>query len=398
MEERPGYVLTKKQARQFLLLKHGLIDGYKFSGEEGVSDYIRQVGCIQFDPIDVCGKNAELVLQSRVEEFSKEMLYKLLYIDRKLIDYFDKNMSIFRIDDWKYFSRHRAHYAKATRSREEVNKVADEIIKIVKEKDCVSSKDIDLRNKVDWSWSRTTLARAALETLYFRGVLILHHKKGTIKYYSYADEYIAPEILKEPDPNKTREQHLDWWIARRIGAVGMLWDKPSDALLGIDGLKAMERSNTFKRLFNNNKIMKVEIESIKEPFYCLIQDKHLLDMVLENRKFLKRTEFIAPLDNLLWDRRLISKIFDFDYKWEIYTPIHQRKFGYYVLPVLHGERFIGRIEVINHKKEKALIVKNLWFEEDIKDCSLYNEDIRGCLERFKAFNDCKSIDFETKIL
>lgn len=282
MEERPGYVLTKKQARQFLLLKHGLIDGYKFSGEEGVSDYIRQVGCIQFDPIDVCGKNAELVLQSRVEEFSKEMLYKLLYIDRKLIDYFDKNMSIFRIDDWKYFSRHRAHYAKATRSREEVNKVADEIIKIVKEKGCVSSKDIDLRNKVDWSWSRTTLARAALETLYFRGILILHHKKGTIKYYSYADGYIAPEILKEPDPNKTREQHLDWWIARRIGAVGMFWDKPSDALLGIDGLKAMERSNTFKRLFNNNKIMKVEIESIKEPFYCLIQDKHLLDMVLEN--------------------------------------------------------------------------------------------------------------------
>ncbi len=398
MENRQGYVLTNKQARQLLLLKHGLIGDYKFSGEKGVCDYVRQVGCIQFDPIDVCGKNAELVLQSRIEGFSKEMLFKLLYTDRKLMDYFDKNMSIFSIDDWKYFSRHRAHYARATRSREEVDKVADEIIRIVQEKGFASSKDIDLKSKVDWAWSPTTLSRAALETLYFRGALILHHKKGAIKYYSYAGEYIAPEILKAEDPNLTREQHLDWWIARRIGAVGMLWDKPSDALLGIDGLRASERSSTFKRLFDENKIIKVEVEGIKEPFYCISQDKYLLDMVLKNREFKKRTELMAPLDNLLWDRKLINKIFGFQYKWEIYTPINQRKFGYYVLPVLNGEEFIGRIEVVNNKKAKELIVKNLWLEEDAEECGYYIEDIYKCLEKFKRFNDCDSIIIECEEL
>ena len=91
--------LTKKQAREFILLKQGLMGKYKFIQEKGVCEYIKQVGCIQFDPIDVCGKNAELVLQSRVEGFSKEMLYKLLYKDRELVDYFDKNMSIFLVDD-----------------------------------------------------------------------------------------------------------------------------------------------------------------------------------------------------------------------------------------------------------------------------------------------------------
>ena len=76
--------LTKRQARQFLLLKHGLMDEFRFVGKQGIIDFVRQVGCIQYDPIDVCGKNAELVLQSRVKGFNKEMLEELLYQDRLL--------------------------------------------------------------------------------------------------------------------------------------------------------------------------------------------------------------------------------------------------------------------------------------------------------------------------
>jgi uncharacterized protein YcaQ len=75
---------TNRQARRFMLLKHGLIDNYKFIGKEGVLAFVHQAGCIQYDPIDVCGKNAELVLQSRLKGFIKQMLYSLLYEDRSL--------------------------------------------------------------------------------------------------------------------------------------------------------------------------------------------------------------------------------------------------------------------------------------------------------------------------
>ena len=182
--------LTNKQARQFILLKQGLIGKHKFIGEDGVIDYIKQAGCIQFDPIDICGKNAELVLQSRVEGFSKDMLYKLLYEDRKLIDYFDKNMSILNIDDWKYFNRRRNSFHMQGRSMDKVNAATSTIKSIIKEKGFASSKDINLKEKVDWSWNPTSLSRAALETMYFRGELILHHKKGTIKHYAFASEFI----------------------------------------------------------------------------------------------------------------------------------------------------------------------------------------------------------------
>ena len=76
--------LTNKQARQFILLKHGLLGAHKFIGKQGALEFVRQAGCIQFDPVDSCGKNAELTLQSRVKNFTKQTLSELLYTDRSL--------------------------------------------------------------------------------------------------------------------------------------------------------------------------------------------------------------------------------------------------------------------------------------------------------------------------
>ena len=100
-------MITKQQAARFILAKQGLTGSYRFIGKEGAYDYVRQAGCIQYDPVDVCGKNAELTLQSRVKGFKKSMLKELLYEDRKLVDYVDKELSIWPTEDWPYFSSYR---------------------------------------------------------------------------------------------------------------------------------------------------------------------------------------------------------------------------------------------------------------------------------------------------
>lgn len=99
--------LTRLQARRFMLLKHGLLGEYRFAGKQGTLDFVRQAGCIQFDPVDACGQNAQLTLQSRVKGFTKQTLFELLYKDRQLMDYPDKNISIIPIEDWPYFERYR---------------------------------------------------------------------------------------------------------------------------------------------------------------------------------------------------------------------------------------------------------------------------------------------------
>ncbi|MBR6499110.1 MAG: winged helix DNA-binding domain-containing protein, partial [Clostridia bacterium] len=100
--------MTRQQARQFILAKQGLIGAHRFTGKGGALAFVKQAGCIQFDPVDVCGKNAELTLQSRVRGFKKSMLSELLYKDRALVDYSDKELSIWPTEDWPYFSSYRA--------------------------------------------------------------------------------------------------------------------------------------------------------------------------------------------------------------------------------------------------------------------------------------------------
>ncbi len=384
----PVYTLTNEQTRNFILLKHGLIGDYKFHGKEGVCNFVRQAGCIQFDPIDICGKNAELVLQSRVPEFTKEMLYQLLYEDRRLVDYFDKNLAIFPVEDWKYFSRYRDYYRLCGRSREKVDEAAEKVKGIIKTRGYACSKDIGLKETVDWSWNSTTLARAVLETLYFRGDLVIHHKKGTIKYYALAEDYLDRAVLTAEDPNKTENEYIKWQVLRRIGSVGLLWNKPSDAWLGIGGLKAECRGNVFSSLLSEGRLIECGVEGIKENLYCLSEDRPLLETVLSTDSFVKRVEFIAPLDNMLWDRKFVKALFGFDYKWEIYTPAGQRKYGYYVLPVLYGNEFAGRIEITLERKAKQLVVNNFWQEKLFKRDRHFNKALKDHLAHFARFNQC----------
>lgn len=76
---------------------------------------------------------------------------------------------------------------------------------------------------------------------------------------------------------------------------------------------------------------------------------------------------LPPLDSLLWDRQLIKALFDFQYKWEIYTPVLKRKYGAYVLPILYDKNLIGRIESVADYKTQCLTIKNIWFEPHVKE-------------------------------
>lgn len=358
--------LTKEQARQFLLVKHGLLGGHRFSGKKGVLEFIHQVGCVQFDPVDVCGKNAELVLHSRVKGFSKQTLPELLYEARTLVDYFDKNLAIFPVEDWPYFERYREKSRSSEWSLEEIHRVTEEVKRIILEQGPVCSSDLDMPDKVRWYWSDTKVSRAALEHLYFAGELGIHHKKGSVKYYDLIENCISAEILFAPDPFPDDHEHRRWRVLRRIGAVGMLWNRASDAWLNIAGLIAAERKAIFSELEQRGDIAEISVEGISGPLYILQSDLELAEQCLEGRRLKKRCEFIAPLDNLLWDRKLVREIFDFEYKWEIYTPADQRKYGHYVLPILYGESFIGRIEAVADRKNARLDVKNIWYEPSVK--------------------------------
>ncbi len=393
--------LTNRQARQFILLKQGLLGDYKFHEKQGALAYVRQTGCIQFDPVDACGKNAELTLQSRVRNFQKKMLHDLLYKDRALFDYPDKNLSILPVEDWPYFKRFREISIRGGAKFADLAALEAEAKAYIREHGAVSSDDLPIGGNIHWHshihWSGnwegdTNAARAVLEHLYATGELVIHHKKGTRKHYDLADRHIPPSLLEAPDPLPDEHNHRKWRVRRRIGAVGMLWNRGSDAWLGIWGMKAPQREQVFRELLDENSILELRVEGIGEPLYCLAGDAPLIDAVMQNEQFRPRVEFIAPLDCMMWDRKLIRALFQFDYTWEIYTPPAKRQYGYYVLPVLYGDQFVGRIEAVSEPKEGVMRVKNIWYEAGIRQTKRLGHAIDMRIKRFAKFNECGAVD------
>lgn len=388
--------LTIRQARQFMLLKHGLLGEYKFIGKQGILDFVRQASCIQYDPIDVCGKNAELVLQSRVKGFAKEMLEELLYKDRSLVDYPDKNLAIIPVEDWPYFERYRRAARQHAEHYPEMQALTEQVRTHIQNHGAISSDDLKLgadfswRSAIHWSGGNNS-SRSVLEQMYSTGELIIHHKKGTRKFYDIAGKYIQANLLNTPEPLPTELEHQKWRVLRRIGAVGLLWNRASDAWLNIWGLKSGERNEVFRQLLIEANIAAVAVEQMKDLLYCCTEDLPLIEAVLKNPELKFRCELIAPLDNMIWDRKLINELFGFDYTWEIYTPVHKRKFGYYVLPLLYGENFIGRVEVIAERKARKLVVKNIWYEKGVKQTKKLRAALDDCFKKFAIFNGCETI-------
>ena len=394
--------ITIEEARRFILGKQGLLGSHRFVGKGGALQYIQQAGCIQYDPVDVCGKNAELTLQSRVKGFTRSMLADLLYVDRLLVDYSDKELSIWSREDWPYFSGYRAMSKVHGAGFEGIPELEARAIAFIREHGPVSSDTLPIEGKIYWHssmhWSghwqnQSNAARSVLEQLYTDGVLLIHHKSGSRKYYDLAERYFSPELLNAENPCPDDMALLRWRIKRRVGAVGMLWNRRSDAWLGIN-MSTEQRNVAINALEADGIIVKAEVESIRSPLFFLTEDIPLMEAVRQGVLDTKpRLEFLAPLDPMLWDRKLVEALWDYHYKWEIYTPVNQRKYGYYVLPILYGDKFVGRIEAAADRKAATLVVRNIWYEDGVKQTKKLARAIEGACRRLAKFNDCVQVKF-----
>lgn len=389
--------ITREQARRFILLRQGLLGKHRFTGKSGAFQFVRQAGCIQYDPVDVCGRNAELTLLSRVKGFTKQILDDLLYRDRLLVDYSDKELSIWPSEDWPYFSGYRERSKALGRSFAGIPELEERAIGYIRENGPVSSDTLPIEGTVFWHssmhWSghwdkESPAARSVLEQLYTDGILLIHHKTGSRKYYDLAGRYLAPELLATPNPCPDESSWICWRVRRRIGAVGLLWNRRSDAWLGIE-MTAEQREAAFSRLEADGAVTAVRVEGLRFPLYMLSTDLPMMEAVISGQADVKaRLEFLAPLDPMLWDRKLIEALWNYRYSWEIYTPVSKRKYGYYVLPILFGDRLIGRIEPRADRKCGTLSVRNIWFEPGVRQTAKVSGLIERAVQRLAEFNGC----------
>ncbi len=385
--------LTKPEARRFLLRHQCLYPPRRLAGKHEIMAYVRRVGSVQFDPLDQVGCNPHLVLQSRVKGFRPKMLDELLYRERLLVDGFDKNLCIWPVEDWPCFLRNRRDAFQWFDPDQPGFAEAEAHVRaVIAEKGALCSADFEAREKVNWPWGPTNAVRAALESMYFQGGLVIHHKVGTRKYYDLAERHISQEILAASDPHPDEAEYLRWRVLRRVGSVGLLRDRAGDAWLGISGLKSVDRAEAFAALTASRELETCEVEGMDFAFYIRRQDLPALE---PEDCGAPQMAFIAPLDNLIWDRRLIRDLFGFEYTWEVYAPKEKRKYGYYVLPVLYGDRFVARVEPKFNKKTKTLELLNWWWEDGVKPNADMKKAFRQCVKEFMAYLGAKDVVYSS---
>ena len=161
-------------------------------------------------------------------------------------------------------------------------------------------------------------------------------------------------------------------------------------------MKAAQREEAFAQLVEEGKICQARVDGVRTPLYFRAEALPLAHAVCAGVSPRPRCEVIAALDCLLWDRKWIRELFGFAYQWEIYVPANQRKFGYYVLPLLWGERFVGRVEAVADAKARTLRVKNLWLEDGVRCTKTLQAAIDSCLKRLAKFNLCDQVAGEVE--
>jgi len=384
----PTITVSKTHARRFLLAHQRLWPPRKLRGKVGILEFIRHVGCIQFDPINVVGRNPDLVLQSRVDKYRSAMLEELLYSDRQLLGGWDKVSSIFLTEDWPYFSRHRELMRE--RHGDPSNppmEIAPMVLDAIRERGPLSSIDLKRSDKVDWSWGQQSrLAKASLDVLYAMGEILVHNRVGSRRVFDLTGRLISPSLISTPDPNKTVEEYQAWHVLRRIGGLGLANPNASEFWLAMLGVKGDVLRTTLVRLVERGELVTLAVDGVPNRiFFLRSKDLPTLEIVRTKRAPKARAVLIGALDNFLWDRNMLRWIFDFEYIWEVYKPVTNRKYGYYVLPVLYGDRFVARVDPVYDRKERELTLKNWWWENGVQPDDRMRLALTTCMVEFLRY-------------
>ncbi len=378
-------VYKREETRDKLIQYHYIDGSAKLSGLDGVRKIMERLGSIQYDPLNVVGRNADLVLQARVEDYKAEYLYTLLYKEHSLLDGFDKEMCIYNTIDFPFFARVREAHTQAVvntlryRNQMEALNILDDVRTFVKEHGLTGTKDISIGEVRESRWGHRKLSSAALDYLYHKGELCVAQKRGTQKYFDLTERVIPDDICKTRQ--MSLDEFLEWYVVRRIKALGCVWNKNGGAWQGHFLSDKEIRETVLQRLLEKNSITAFAIEGIDDIFYTGNDffvnpaDKRQEDYV----------RFIAPLDNMLWDRTMVERLFDFTYRWEVYTPVDKRKYGYYVLPVIYNHNFVARFEPEPVNRAGCFCIKNWWWESDVSPNERMYAAIMKEMNRFSEY-------------
>ncbi|MBU1094179.1 MAG: winged helix DNA-binding domain-containing protein [Firmicutes bacterium] len=375
--------LTKQEAREYMMSYHMINTNDHLEGMDGVHAVFDRLLSIQYDPLNVVGTNLELVLQSRISKFNKKLLNQALYQERFLIDAWDKQMCVYQTKDFPLLEKIRNHRGELEihtlkhRLQLDALEYIEIVLKEIRDKGPLYAKDINIGESIKHQWGQTKPSSATLDYLFQIGKIGVFNKKNTMKQYDLIERLIDNCEFKVGFQDE--DAFIEYYLLRRIKSMGLVSNKNGVHFSGLFINNKEIRTKYLKKLIQKEIVAEIEIEELKGKYYVLT------DYLKSSSKVIKSVSFIAPLDNMIWDRSILKDLFDYEYTWEVYTPKSKQRFGYYVLPILYGTQFIGRIEFEQQRNSNPLRIKNIWYEDYFNQSKEFEIAFDKALMKFSKY-------------
>lgn len=358
--------VDRATARRFLVRRHLLAPPRSLPAEPAsVRQVFERLGSLQFDPLDVTGRNHDLALAARIADYRRAWTEEALYgPDRWLYETYNKMFSLVPIAHLPWYRIAWDLHTHGDGTFQTHAELVDELLGRIDRDGPLSPTDVPARASIDWYWRPTNQVRAILEALAEAGVLGIARREGNRRVYDRVERLFPADLLAErPDPEAQRRFKL----RSRIQAHGLLPRRGGAYELWYGtGPKPADRYRRTEELIDGGELVPVTVEDIRGERLVLGSEVADLEAaaasIAAGEPDAGGIAFLAPLDPLVWDRDLLRTLFDFDYVWEVYVPAPKRRWGYYVLPILHGDRLVGRIEPRIERKSGTLTVVDLWWE------------------------------------
>jgi hypothetical protein len=367
----PDLRISADHARRFVVRRQLLDPPRALPAEpESVLRVVDRLGSLQFDPLEVPGaRNHDLVLHNRVAGYRRDWCDRWLYGpagERRLIELYNKSLNLLPMEELPFYrvawTRSAGDYRDFLAQHAGL---ADRIRDHIRESGPVSTASFrDVEDRVQWWWDNsvatsTNAARAVMEAMFVVGELGISRRDGSRRYYDLIDRLVPAGLLRTHASEADQARHR--LLSRHRGVGLMAVGGPGELVLGTG--KAPERARTTAALVEDGTLVPVAVEGFREARHVLADERPILEATAAPVPATPSVSFVAPLDPLMWDRRLVRGLFSFDYIWEVYIPEAKRRHGYYVLPLLFGDRLVGRIEPRLTRGSRTLRIAGVWFED-----------------------------------
>jgi uncharacterized protein len=355
--------VTADAARRFLVARHLLAPARSLDGgPDAVLEVFRRLGSLQFDPIAVAGRSHDLVLHARVAGYDPAWC-DFLYERREVFEAHNKGLSFVPMSDFPWFRG--TLYRQPALVLAENADAAERVLERVRADGPLSSLDFERQRgaATDWFGMPTNVVRAVLEAFTATGVLGLARRDGNRRYYDLLERLVPKDVLEREVPLKEKLRHK---MLSRYRAHGLLGTSSGGDVFGGLGPAKPDpergypgRSALRDELVEDGELVPVEIEGLRGKRYVLDAESGLLEGPPEPPP---SVAFLSPFDALVWDRAFLASLFAFDYVWDLFHPPAKRRFGWYVLPILFRDRFVGRIEPRIDREGRKVELLGLWWE------------------------------------